>query len=136
MIDGQKLKRQQGTVSWRCNNPGNLKFGKFAQSMHAIGSDHIGHAVFPTYDFGKTAQYMLLFSDKSRYLNKTLFDAISTYAPTSDNNDPKKYTEYLHDTTGIPGDQVLATLTGGQRSDLLEAMKIYEGFKIGLITEL
>lgn len=134
--NGKLIRRHKGTVSWRCNNPGNLKHGAFTKGLGAVGSDHIGHAVFPTYDFGKQAQYMLLFSDTSKYYNLTIEQAISRYAPVSDGNNPEKYTKYLTETVGINKNTKLSELVDGQRSDLLECMKIYEGYKIGVDEEV
>lgn len=133
---GKIFRRNGGTVSWRCNNPGNLKNGPFTQNLNSVGSDHIGHAIFPTYDFGKQAQYMLLFSDTSKYFTLTLEQAIKRYAPVSDGNKPDAYIKYLAETVDINKDTKLQDLSAGQRSDLLECMKIYEGYKKGTITEV
>lgn len=38
-----------GTRSYRNNNPGNIKYGSFAQSCGAIGKDDKGFAKFPDY---------------------------------------------------------------------------------------
>lgn len=132
----KKYRRQSGTVSWRCNNPGNLKYGKFTSALCAVGKDHIGHAVFPTYDFGKIAQYMLLFSQQSVYYKMTLTDAICRYAPTSDGNDPIKYASFLAHSIGITTETKLSSLSSSQRSDLIEAMKTFEGYKQGQIVEV
>jgi hypothetical protein len=41
-------------------NPGNLKYGKFAKSMGAVGKDKQGHAIFPNYWYGRRALETLL----------------------------------------------------------------------------
>ena len=33
---GEEVERVGGTVAWRCNNPGNLKNGRFSKSYGAI----------------------------------------------------------------------------------------------------
>ena len=113
-----------------------MKFGPFTEGLGAVGSDYIGHAVFPTYDFGKQAHYMLLFSDTSKYYNLSLQEAIDRYAPTSDGNEPEVYAKYLADTVGINKNTKMCELKDGQRSDLLECMKIFEGYKKGNILEV
>jgi hypothetical protein len=49
-----------GSRSYRNNNPGNLKFGPFAQEHGATGKDSEGFAVFPDYLTGMTAQDELI----------------------------------------------------------------------------
>lgn len=129
--DNQTIKRTGGTVSWRTNNPGNLKDGKFARAFGSIGKDHIGHAVFPTYDHGYQAKYNLLFSATSIYHNLTINQAIHRYAPISDGNKPDQYVAYLTKNTNINRDTKLCDLDESQRLALLDTMKIFEGYKIG-----
>jgi hypothetical protein len=79
---------------------------------------------------------MLLFSDTSKYYNLSLQEAIDRYAPTSDDNEPEVYAKYLADTVGINKNTKMCELKDGQRSDLLECMKIFEGYKKGNILEV
>lgn len=130
--DGVKIRRQGGTVAWRCNNPGNLKMGPFSKSMGALGEDAGGHAVFKTKEHGIQAQYVLLFAPESRYYEMTLRDAIARYAPVGDaSNEPYKYATYLSNKTGIPLDQKFKTISVDNRMKLLETMWVYEGYKEG-----
>lgn len=126
-----KIERIGGTVSWRCNNPGNLKYGKFSKNFDAIGKDHIGHAVFPTLNHGKDAQYNLLFSQNSRYYNMSLIDAINRYAPSYDSNNPDKYCNYLCKKANVDRDDILGNLSEKQKEYIIEYMTIYEGYKEG-----
>jgi hypothetical protein len=134
--DGSKLKRSQGTISWRCNNPGNLKFGTFAKQYGAIGKDNKGHAIFPTYEHGNKAKHDLLFSPTTRYYNLSLINAIKIYAPEYDNNNPTAYAKFLSDKTGIDINTKLSSLTEEQRISLLSYIQIYEGFKEGIVEKM
>lgn len=66
-----------GSIAYRTNNPGNIKFGNFAKSMGAVdsgikGADGGTFASFPNYDAGRAAQMALLRAGS--YANLT-FDA-------------------------------------------------------------
>jgi len=66
-----------GSIAYRTNNPGNIKFGNFAKSMGAVdsgikGADGGSFASFPNYESGKAAQMALL--KAGSYANLT-FDA-------------------------------------------------------------
>lgn len=71
----------------RNNNPGNIRFekGGFAEKHGATGADDKGFAIFPTMEAGEQAQKDLLFKTES-YKNLTTDQAISRYAPSSENN--------------------------------------------------
>lgn len=129
---GEEVERVGGTVAWRCNNPGNLKNGKFSINYGSIGEDHIGHAVFPTLEHGRNAQYNLLFNENSRYYSLTLEKAINRYAPAGDaNNEPDKYINYISKKAGIERNDVLGELTEQQKYDMIKYMSIFEGYKEG-----
>lgn len=130
--DNEEVERIGGTVAWRCNNPGNLKNGRFSKSYGAIGEDFIGHAVFPTLREGREAQYNLLFSPRSRYYDMTLIAAISRYAPYGDyDNNPDKYARYISRKANININDVLSSLSEDQKNDMIKHMSIYEGYKEG-----
>lgn len=59
-----------GTRADRNNNPGNIKFGPFAQSHGATGADGNGFAVFPSREVGFAAAEALL--NSKAYRNLTL----------------------------------------------------------------
>lgn len=134
MQDGSVVKRSEGTVAWRCNNPGNLKFGPFAKQYGAISHDHGGHAVFPNLEMGTYAHSQLLFSPDSRYYNLTLIDAIKRYAPESDGNNPWAYQRYITNKTGVAANRVLKTLNGEEREGMLACMRLFEGYKPGVVS--
>lgn len=133
--DGSKEKRTDGTVAWRCNNPGNLKIGSFARSMGAIGSDKGGHAVFPTYEMGWQAHYTLLFNEESPYYRLTLLDAMKRYAPEYDGNNPTQYQRFITKKTGVDANRVFKTLTNDEKIGIVECMQIFEGYKEGNVSQ-
>lgn len=50
--DGSTTVRTGGTVAWRNNNPGNIKYGRNAKAAGAIGKHDKGFAIFPSYEAG------------------------------------------------------------------------------------
>jgi len=56
---GNKTNYQNGSRSWRNNNPGNIIKGKWADKHGAIGDDG-AMAVFPDYETGRAALEALL----------------------------------------------------------------------------
>lgn len=134
---GKKIKRTGGTLSWRNNNPGNIKFGPFAKANGSIGAGAGNHAVFPTYMIGKQAVYNLLFTSQRKYSTMPLKSVIAMYAPVDDpnaNNDPKKYTNYLVSSVGVPEYKVLNTFSEEEKQKLVDAIIYYEGYKQGSTT--
>jgi hypothetical protein len=131
---GKKIQRSGGTVSWRCNNPGNLKYGDFAKQHGAVGAGPGDHAVFPTYIDGGFAHYNLLFRNDSRYIMRSIADAMAIYAPVNDpnaKNDPVAYSNFLARKLGVHPSTKLVELSDVQRWSILIAMQAYEGYKIG-----
>lgn len=143
MNDGHTYRRTGGTLSWRYNNPGNIKYGSYARSKGSVGrgwGGQGGHAVFPTYQIGKKAKKDLLFTPIRKYYNYTLLDAISLYAPSNDpnaNNKPHIYARYIMKRTpGVTLSTRLKDFTLEQQEAMLYAMEKFEGFKIGKVTRL
>ncbi len=69
----------------RNNNPGNIKYGKFAQKMGATGADAQGFAIFPSMDQGVLADQMLILHYmKNGY--DTVRKIVGKYAPSSEND--------------------------------------------------
>lgn len=130
-IDGIKTKLSNGTLSWRNNNPGNIKFGPFARAQGAIGEGHNDMAIFPTYEIGRKAQKTLLFGPESEYTDLTLIDAIKRYAPASDGNNPKEYANFVSKKAGIEKTTRLGKLSNAQQEKMMSVMFEMEGFKEG-----
>jgi hypothetical protein len=131
-VDGDK-QRREGARNWRNNNPGNIEFGQFSQSMGAVGSDG-RFAVFPTLAEGSKAKEELLFGSRSKYVNLSIADAINRYAPPTENN-TAAYINSVVKALGVPPTTILGTLDSGQKSTLLSAINQVEGFKEGKVLQ-
>jgi len=127
--DNDKQQRK-GVRNWRNNNPGNIEFGTFAQSMGAVGTDG-RFAVFPDMQSGMRAKEELLFGARSNYVNLSIADAISRYAPEKDNNKTQDYIKAVTAATAATRDTKLNALNPSQRSALLEAINRQEGLRPG-----
>jgi len=140
MSDGFVYRRTGGTLSWRYNNPGNIKYGKFARSHKAVGrgwGSHGGHAVFPDYKTGRWAKKVLLFTPVRKYYNLTIREALSYYAPRGDNNNPDRYARFIvNRTQGVSLETRLRNMNDMQQEQMLTAMEKFEGWKPGKITRL
>jgi len=98
MDDGSVVVRSGGTVSWRNNNPGNLKFefaGSADTTVHntrtreealqsaqdtyrgVVGLDQWGNAVFENYEAGRAAKIQLL---ERRFGNDTVEQMLPSYS--------------------------------------------------------
>jgi hypothetical protein len=137
LSDGTKQKRSKGTLAWRNNNPGNLKWGEFAKDNGAIGPGGGGHAVFPDYKTGRLAQKKLLFTNIRGYNTKSIQEAIAIYAPSSDKaNKPKQYARYIASQLQVSLNTKLNELSDNKKEKMIDAIQAYEGFKKGTVTTL
>lgn len=125
--------RREGARNWRNNNPGNIEYGQFSQRMGAIGSDG-RFAVFPTLEMGTRAKEELLFGDQSVYKNLSIANAISRYAPPSENN-TQAYIAAITSALGVSDSTMLAQLSLSDRSKFLETISRVEGFKEGTVLQ-
>lgn len=137
--DKNHYKISEGTLAWRNNNPGNLKYGEFAKDFGALGPGWENHAIFPDYETGNIARKQLLFSPEGNYFNLSIKDAIAKYAPIDDpnpiaRNNPTEYATYVANHAGVSVNTILQSLNETQQNLLLEAMKTFEGFKEGSVT--
>lgn len=89
----------------RNNNPGNIRYGKFAQDQGAIGRDSGGFAIFQTAEDGLRALGELLRSYARRGLN-TVRGVINRWAPPSE-NDTGAYVGAVAKRLGVGEDQAL-----------------------------
>jgi hypothetical protein len=98
-----------GSLSYRNNNPGNLRPGSLA--VGATGSNG-GYAVFPNYQTGLNALVGLIQSPA--YWNLTLTQFFAQYAPASDGNNPGSYAATVAANLGVDANTPLSQLaTGG-----------------------
>jgi hypothetical protein len=119
----------KGDAATRNNNPGNLVMGPRAKRFGAVGIDSNGFAVFPTRDDGLAAQRDWL----SAKANKTILDAIKTYAPKDDGtklnkgNNPTKYAKRIAAVAGVTINTKIGDLSPAQLDTLVSAMHSVEG---------
>ncbi len=89
-----------GSVSYRNNNPGNLKF---RGQPGAIGQDEQGHAIFDTYENGWKALLnqlrLIIYGGSQVYKpDMTFYDVFSRYAEANS----KEYAEFVAASLGVP----------------------------------
>lgn len=122
----------KGNIPNRCNNPGNIVYGKFTLKQGAIGraggENNERFAVFPNSQMGFAALIALLKTPS--YQNLTLAEAINRYAPPVENN-TSSYQKNASTQTGIALDTRLATVSGEQLTKLGNAIAKIEGFSTG-----
>lgn len=119
--------RQGGTLTWRNNNPGNLRFAE-----NAIGQNDSKNgpfAIFENPDVGAATQNQVLFGP--RYKNLSISDALYRYAPPSDHNDTEAYIADVTHRTGLDRSTILNTFTDAQRATYTNAIRAHEGIKAG-----
>ncbi|WOE32180.1 MULTISPECIES: phage tail tape measure protein [unclassified Acinetobacter] len=160
MFDGSTETRTGGTVAWRNNNPGNLKFGfkgsadktvktkrskekalRDAQKRYSgvIALDQWGNAVFETMEAGAIAKAKLL---KQQHGNKTIPEMLKRYAidDYSGKANHKAYEGIIHKVAKSKG----VNLVGKKINDmstvefaaLAEGMVEAEGVKSGKISRV
>ena len=125
------IQKREGVRNWRNNNPGNLEYGRYAQSKDAVGSDG-RFAVFPTLQDGMEAKRDLIFGN--RYQDLSIAQAITKYAPPNE-NDTNMYIRQILEATGASSQTLIRDLSGSQRDSMLSAINKVEGFKPGKIIE-
>lgn len=119
--------RQGGTLTWRNNNPGNLR----------SAGDEIGHndsrngrlAIFDDPQSGAVAQNGLLFGPN--YKGLTIGDAIKKYAPATENN-TEAYLADIERRTGLNRSMSVGGLSDAQRASYADAIRAHEGFRPGI----
>lgn len=97
-----------GSLSYRNNNPGNLRPGSLA--VGSTGSNG-GYAVFPDYQTGLNALIGLIQSPG--YWNLTLTQFFAKYAPSADGNQPGSYAASVASMLGVDANTPLSTLAAG-----------------------
>lgn len=112
--------------SYRNRNPGNIRWGTWAQSHGAIANDGSNYAVFPSPIVGLAALVDLL---ANNYGSKTIAEAMKVYAPAEDSNDPRSYAAYVAKQAGVMVTAVLKDLDPFQLLSVVKAIVSYEGWK-------
>ncbi len=158
--DGRVIERSDGSVSWRNNNPGNLKFeyeGSADKTVHTtrtkeealaaaqgryrgiVGLDQWGNAVFETYEAGRDAKIQLL---TRRHGDKGVEAMLRGYSVA----DYSGQTNYAAQATFIysEGDRQgvdlrnkrIGTMSRGELEALADGIRGFEGWFEGKTREL
>jgi len=129
----QDVVRWGGTMAWRTNNPGNMKFSTFSKAHGAIAGVWKDQAVFPDLETALKALHALL--KTQTYKVMTIREAITRFAPPEDGNDTEQYIADVTKGTGLPDDTVLAKLTDDQLELVVKVIRRTEGFVAGQILD-
>ena len=130
--DNSRIRYKNGTRAWRNTNPGNIRYSNFAKSMGAIGTAG-RFSVFPSEQVGANALAALLLTDK--YKNLSIKDAISRYAPPSE-NDTNRYQNSIQKATGLDINRRIADLSAEELNRVVTAIRQHEGWKTGVKEKL
>ena len=147
-----KIVKRTGSWNWRNNNPGNIEGGgDFAKSNRALdlkgasgGSFEKRFGVFPSYEAGKQAKIKLLFeSGRAKnlstkadygkglgYKDKSLMQAIASWAPPEDKNDTSAYQRKVLASVGNRNLK-MHQYSQKEREAILRAMEQQEGYRVG-----
>lgn len=136
---GNYLIRTGGSLPWRLNNPGNLRPRMTSSGKPApkIVKSHIGFAktkneknedcyflIFPDYETGENE---LRASLKRKYSEKTIKEAIATYAPKKENN-TETYIEKVEKISGLSRNSTISKLNETEFDRLVKAIIKIEGY--------
>ncbi|RTL57719.1 MAG: hypothetical protein EKK46_02675 [Rhodocyclaceae bacterium] len=126
--DGSIETRTGGSLSWRNYNPGNMRAG--VSGYDAIGRNS-GFAIFPDEETGFGAVVANL--NTPRYQGLTVGQAIATWAPGSDGNDPVRYASQVSRWTGLNAETRMNALNSDQVNSVANSIKRYEGWRAGSV---
>lgn len=116
-----------GSLSWRNNNPGNLRDGKFTRAHKSIGESK-GFAVFKNEADGSAASRDLLKSNA--YSNLTINHAIEKRSPGNE-NDTGRVQENIRTIGKFDGNEIVGDLSVEEMDRLLDAIQKTEGWLEG-----
>lgn len=100
----------EGSVSWKNNNPGNLKL---AGQAGAVGADSQGHAIFPDFQTGYRSlvnQVRIMFTAGGSIYNPamSLYQVFSKYAE----GNSREYAEFVAGRLGVSPQASLQEIAG------------------------
>ena len=130
--NGDKLLRRGGSRSWRNNNPGNMRYTRFAREQGAIGAAG-GFAVFPSTEVGRTALLNLLTG--TVYSHLTIAAAVVRYAPPAE-NDTERYERLIAKLTGLDVSRKISDLSPTELASVVSAIQTIEGYAAGSETPI
>jgi len=99
----------KGSRSYRNNNPANFRSTPYTKALGETGKDPQGFCIFPSYVVGFNALKTFLQDACSDRLKRyrgtmTLYEFFEVYAPSSDDNNPHQYADFVVKYIGIPTD--------------------------------
>lgn len=131
--DGSSVTFIGGDRPWRNQNPGNITArGDFATKHGSIGSEG-GFAIFPSYEVGRAAIFSLL--ETQKYQERTIDQAVTSWAPKKDKNNPKVYKNRVRKWTGLDLNRKVKDLTKEELEKLVSAIERMEGGRLGHMVE-
>lgn len=112
--------------SYRNNNPGNIRWGSFAESRGAVaeGPPNNQMAKWPTVVQGLAAMVSLL--GVGAYRELTIPQMVERYAPSKDNNRPREYADYVIQRSGVRRGDLISEMDPFQLLKVVEAMIRFE----------
>ncbi len=122
--DGSQYLQKGGTRVWRNNNPGALEFS-YQKDSGIIGRAY-RFAVFPDEETGMKELNRVLRTDK--YQSKTILNAMETYAPRSDGNNPVYYANVIAKRLGVGVNTAMSTLSESQLQTMAQVIQQMEGW--------
>ena len=125
--NGDQIERVGGSIAWRNNNPGCIRYSEKSAKMGAIGKA-FGFAIFPDEETGMRAIKILLQSDS--YYKLTIEQAIHKYAPPSENN-TERYIRSLCKIIKVSRYTKICDLTDDQLNHVARTIRKIEGWVVG-----
>lgn len=143
--DGHTVVHEDGSRSWRNNNPGNLK----GAISRRVGVDADGFDIYPDLQTGENARRRMFEPGGKYYSYGSIRQVLgglkdgegklikgTAYAPAADGNNPDRYADHIREWTGIDVDnKKIADLTSGEKDLLEDAMKRQERWRVGNVCE-
>jgi hypothetical protein len=160
LSDGSVIERRGGTVSWRNNNPGNLKFAFHGSADHSdhvsrtrdralqqarerydgvIALDQFGNVVFSSPEAGRAAQLQHLMAAHRGHTVEQMVLGYST-ADYSGATHHSQQVAMIHRTAAERGQNLhgiaIGAMTAAQLDALAAGINRFEGFRVGETTVL
>lgn len=126
--NGDHLLRSGGTISWRFNNPGNLRPGsKYTLHIGQGSTKNNGNfLIFPTVEAGRIEKKNHLLR---KHQNDSLEQMLKNYTPPTDNN-TDKYINFVQSKTAIDKTSKIGKLSEAELENLLQTLQLYEDYNV------
>lgn len=105
---------QPGDLNYRNNNPGNCRYSSvgYLKMYGEVKKDKKGFAIFKDYATGWLYLQNMIREKIGKNPNQTMLQFMEKYAPYSDGNDPKKYSESIAKRLEVTTDFRMGDLIG------------------------